>query len=391
MSGVGARWRVLPTWIRDGLLALVLTVTGQGELILLADEVSGSRPLQHLAFAVMTGSLVLRRVRPVATAVTAAAGLSFQTLLGEAPAVSGFAAVLIAVYSAAQYTDRRRDAVLGLLVVVAAVEIYPFVADDVSVADEIANAVIPTVVWVFARLARERLDRAVSAELEAVAARARVREAELGRAAAVAAERRRIAREMHDVVGHGITLMLLHADAAQAGLAGREPAAARALDVVLTSGRSALDDLHRLLRVLRDDGDDDGPGTIAALGGLVSAAAAAGRDVTLTVDGSVRPLPAAVEATAYRIVQESLTNAFRYAPGAHVRVTVLFFPHLLTVEVADDGPGSSGSERAGFGLVGLRERVALFDGRMTAGQRTDGPGWITEVELPVPAPEPARA
>ena len=220
-----ARWRGLPLWVRDGVLALVLTVVGQVELVLLADEVVGSRPLQHVAFALMTGALVVRRVRPLSAAVVVAVGLAFQTLLGDAPAVAGFAALLIVTYSVAQYADRRRDAVLGLLAMVAAIEVYPFVVDDVSVGDEIANVAIPAIVWVFARLARERLDRAVAAEREAVAA-ARPAGGGAGAGAAVAAERRRIAREMHDVVGHGVTLMLLHADAAQAGSAGREPATA---------------------------------------------------------------------------------------------------------------------------------------------------------------------
>ena len=384
------RWRGLSLWVRDGLLALVVTVIGQVELVLLADEIEGSRPLQHAAFALMTGSLLIRRLRPVAAAATAAAGLAFQTLIGDAPAVAGFAALLIVTYSVAQYADRRRDALFGLLLIVAAVELYPFVSEDVSVADEIANAAIPILVWVFARLARERLDRAVHAERDAMAARAQVREEELSRAAALAAERRRIAREMHDVVGHGVTLMLLHTDAAQASLSGREPATAQALDVVLASGRTALEDLHRLLRVLRDDtaGDDAEPGTIAAVEGLV---AAAGRDVTATIDGRVRPLPAAVEATAYRIVQESLTNALKHAPGARIGVRLHYAEHALEVEVTDDGSGGAvASARPGFGLAGIRERVALFDGRVSAGPRDDGPGWRTCAVLPVPAPEPAR-
>jgi hypothetical protein len=123
-------------WVRDGLLALVVTAVGQVELVLLGGEVNGSRPLQHAAFAVMTGSLVIRRLRPLAAVVAAAAGLAFQTLLGDAPAGAGFVAILIVTYSVAQYADRRRDAVLGLLAVLAASELYPFVAGDVSVADE---------------------------------------------------------------------------------------------------------------------------------------------------------------------------------------------------------------------------------------------------------------
>ena len=395
MSGIGSWWRALPLGVRDGVLALALTVAGQAELLALADEVAGSRPLQHAAFAVMTGSLVVRRLRPVTTAATAAGGLAFQTLLGEAPAVSGFAAVLIAVYSVAQYADRRRDAVLGLLAILLAVEVYPFVAEDVRVADEIGNAAIPVVVWVFARLARERLDRAVRAERETAAVRARVREEELARAAAVAAERRRIAREMHDVVGHGVTLMLLHADAAQASLADREPATAAALDVVLASGRTALTDLRRMLSLLRDDrADDDGtggqPGTLAQIEGLAESARGAGRRVEVAVEGGVRPLPAAVEATAYRIVQESLTNAVKHAGEARIQVRLHFGDERLEVDVSDDGPGRTGGV-PGFGLLGIRERAALFDGQVEAGPRDDGPGWRTSVTLPVPAWQPARA
>jgi signal transduction histidine kinase len=199
---------------------------------------------------------------------------------------------------------------------------------------------------------------------------------------------------MHDVVGHGVTLMLLHADAAQASLGGREPATGRALDVVLDAGRTALADLQRLLRVLRDDSNDaaDHPGTLAAVESLAEAAAASGRDVAVSVDGRIRPLPAAVEATGYRIAQESVTNALKHAPGARVRVRVHYAEHSLEVEVTDDGPGAAGDpERAGFGLAGIRERVALFDGRVVAGPRDDGPGWRTRAVLPVPAPEPARA
>jgi len=381
-------------WVRDGLLALVLTLAAQVELVILAPDVLDQLPLQIVAFTVMTGSLAIRRLRPLTAAVVVAVGLAFQTVLGDAPVLSGFVAVLIVTYSVAQYADRRRDAFLGLLAIVAAIEVYPFVADDVRVVDELANVAIPAVVWVFARLARERLDRAVAAERDAMAARAHVREEELGRATALAAERRRIAREMHDVVGHGVTLMLLHADAAQASLGGREPPTARALDVVLDAGRTALADLQRLLRVLRDDSGDpaDHPGTLAAVESLADTAGASGRDVAVTVYGRVRPLPAAVEATGYRIAQESVTNALKHAPGARVRVRVHYAEHSLEVEVTDDGTAAAAdTDRAGFGLAGIRERVALFDGRVSAGPRDDGPGWRTRAVLPVPAPEPARA
>ena len=390
MSGIGARWRGLPVEVRDGVLAVVLTVVGQVELVLLADQIHGPRPLQHLAFAVLTLSLVIRRSRPLTGAVVAAAGMAFQTLLGEAPAVAGFVALLIATYSVAHYAAPRRDAVLGLVAILASVQLYPFVSDEpVDAADEVANMAIPIVLWVFARLARERLDRAVRAEREAMAAQARVREEELAREAALAAERRRIAREMHDVVGHGVTLMLLHADAAQAGLARREPAVGAALDVVLTAGRTALDDLHRILRLLREtDEPTESPGTLADVDRLAADARAAGLDVTVTVPGDPSPVPAAVEATASRVVQESLTNALRYAPGARVDVRIVLGERSLEVEVTDDGDRVVPDDHApGLGLLGIRERVALFDGRVTAGPRTDAAGWRVHVVLPVPAAE----
>ena len=377
MSEPIARWRGLPVAVRDGVLTGILTVVGQVELVLLASEVEGSRVLQHLAFAVMTVGLVARRLRPVAAAAAVAAGMAVQTVVGDAPAVAGYVAILVVTYSVAQYAERRRGALAGLGLVLASIAVYPFVRADVSVADEVANALIPTLVWVFARLARERLDRAVRAEREAAAARERALRAE----AALAAERRRIAREMHDVVGHGVTLMLLHAGAAQAGPATRDPATAQALDVVLDAGRTALDDLHRLLRVLRQDGADDGaPGSLADLERLAAAS-----DAALTVEGRPRPVPAALEATVFRVVQEALTNARKHAPGAAVAVRLGWGETALDVEVADDGPGrGAGGPAQGFGLLGVRERVALFDGSVTAGPHDDGPGWRTAAVLPLP-------
>jgi signal transduction histidine kinase len=394
MSGVRTRWHALPLVVRDGLLALVLSVLGQVELLVQADEVEGPRLLQHAAFLVMTASVAARRVRPLAAATSLAAGLAGQTLLGAAPAAAGFIALLVLTWSVAQYADRRRDALLGLAAVLAAVEVYPLVVDEVSLGDEVVNIAVPALVWFFARLARERLDRAVQAEREALAARERVRDEGRRRADAVAAERRRIAREMHDVVGHGVTLMLLHADAAQASLAGREPATAQALDVVLTAGRTALADLHRLLRVLRagEDPDDQQAGALADVDRLVDGAVAAGLEVTLVREGGDHPVPAAVDATAFRVVQEALTNVLKHAPGACVQVRLSNTDGALQVEVVDDGgrrPGSVGVP--GFGLAGIRERVALFDGQATAGPRIDGPGWRVRAVLPLAVGVPAAA
>ncbi|MDP9430071.1 MAG: ATP-binding protein [Actinomycetota bacterium] len=137
--------------------------------------------------------------------------------------------------------------------------------------------------------------------------------------------------------------------------------------------------------MLRDDTADDGaPGTLADARRLVEAACA-----ELVVDGHPRQLPAALEATVHRVVQESLTNARKHAPGAAVRVRLHWTDAALEVEVTDDGRGSAVAGEPGFGLLGMRERVALFDGRVTAGPPADGPGWRTAVVLPVPVPVPA--
>jgi signal transduction histidine kinase len=157
---------------------------------------------------------------------------------------------------------------------------------------------------------------------------------------------------------------------------------------VLDAGRTALDDLHRLLRVLREGSTGDGAalGTLADIERLVEAAGA-----VLTVDGAPCHVPAAVEATAHRVVQESLTNARKHAPGAAVQVRLYWTDAALEIEVTDDGHGPSGQRKPGFGLLGIQERVVLFDGRVTAGPRADGPGWRTAVVLPLPAHAPIPA
>ncbi|MFP5372804.1 MAG: sensor histidine kinase [Actinomycetes bacterium] len=199
---------------------------------------------------------------------------------------------------------------------------------------------------------------------------------------------------MHDVVGHGITLMLLHAEAAQAGLAAREPAVGAALDVVLGSGRTALEDLHRILQLLRGTEEQSQvPGSLADVDRLVADARAAGLDVDVESEGSPRPLPAAVEATAYRLLQEALTNALKHAAGSRVLVRLVRGEEELGIQVVDDGGGAelSSSRGSGLGLLGMRERVALFEGRLVAGPRPDGPGWRIDAVLPVRAPERAAA
>jgi signal transduction histidine kinase len=375
------RWSSLPVLARDGVLAAALTIAGQVELVLAAGEVEGPRVLQHLAFAVMTGALAGRRVRPLAAAAVGGAGLAGQTLLGSAPVASGFVALIVLVYSVATYAATRRRAVLGLLAVVAGVLVYPFVEDVVFV-DEVVNALIPTVLWVLARVARERLDRAVAAERRR---QQEAQEQQRRQDEALAGERRRIARELHDTVAHGVTLMLLQAEIVR-GADDVGPDSRQALEVAQSAGRACLDDLRRLLVLLREESPEDAAPGLHGVELLADAARAAGVDVQVSPPPSPPVLPASLDVAAYRVVQEALTNAARYAPGATVTVRWELTEEGLVLDVVDDGARVRGvpQQGTGHGLLGARERVALHEGTLDAGPRSDGSGWQVHAVLPHP-------
>lgn len=210
---------------------------------------------------------------------------------------------------------------------------------------------------------------------------------------AAAAERARISREMHDVVAHSLAVVVSLANGATAKL-GRDPEQSReALESISELGRQALADTRRLLSVLRADdrGGDGGdaartpqPG-IGQIGDLVDHAAAAGLDATLTVSGDPVPVPAGLELSAYRIVQEAVTNTVRHAAGATaVAVGLTWAPGCLEITVTDDGHGSDRAAGAlgGFGLAGIRERAVLYGGTATAGPRERG-GWAVTAAIPV--------
>jgi signal transduction histidine kinase len=376
------RWRRLPVAVRDGAVALVVTGLGQLELVL-ADGVEGSRPLQHLAFFLMTSCLVLRRVRPVTGAVVGSSGLVWQTLLGSAEVASGFVALIVVCYSVATYVVSRRRSLLGLLALLAGILMYPLV-EQTKVVDEVVNAMIPTSVWLLARVARERLDRAVRAERAALLQQ---RSEDERRAAALAAERRRIARELHDVVAHGVTLMLLQTEVLR-GSPSMTPDVERHVDVAQDAGRRCLEDLRTLLLVLREDAlDADADSDRTDVTQLVEQARAAGADVQLTVDPDLPPLPAAPGVAVYRLVQEALTNAARHAPGApvHVRLSCRHGRVEVEVENAAAPAGAQTGSGAQLGLVGVRERLALHGGRVDAAPAPGG-GWLVRGELPLQVP-----
>ena len=194
-------------------------------------------------------------------------------------------------------------------------------------------------------------------------------------AASVAEERSRIARELHDVVAHGVSVMGLQASSVQAGLPPELVDQRAALDSVESLGRATLEELHRMLGVLRSSDDHTLPvQPIPRLDQLSSLGAGARTppEIRFTVEGPSRDLSTGLELSAYRIVQEALTNVRRHANANEARVSVTYLPEALGIEVVDDGKGSAGSVRFGHGLVGIRERVALHGGTLEVAPTPQG-------------------
>jgi signal transduction histidine kinase len=215
-----------------------------------------------------------------------------------------------------------------------------------------------------------------AARMTALRRTSAARERELLAEAAASEERLRIARELHDAVGHDVSLMVVQAEAL-AAVTGDERA-----DAIAALGRRTMGELHRTLHVLRDDGGTAPQHGLNDLAGVLESARSAGVPITLTVEGAPRALPAALDASAYRIVQEAVTNVIRHAGGAPAAVTVHYGADALHLTVADDGAAASANGTGhGHGLIGMRERVAAFGGTLEAGPRPER-GFQVRAELP---------
>jgi signal transduction histidine kinase len=213
------------------------------------------------------------------------------------------------------------------------------------------------------------------------------REREAAAKIAVAEERARIARELHDIVAHAVSVMVLQIGAVRHNLSADLRDDKEALGRVEQAGRTALAEMRRLLGAMRRDGDGleltPQPG-LDGLDSLFDEVKRAGLPVRLHIDGDPFPLPRAIDLSAYRIVQEGLTNALKHAHASSADVTVQYRPDDVQIEVRDDGAGNSGSDGLGHGLVGIRERVKIYGGEMTAGTSAEG-GFVLSTRLPLDA------
>ncbi|WP_203934773.1 sensor histidine kinase [Virgisporangium ochraceum] len=330
--------------------------------------------------AVMAGALVWRRSRPVTVFVVVAALAGAQLLL-PAPDFTLLPhdiAVLVAMYSVVKYADPPLAGVAAGVVCLVGPLLVPWKMNERwYLALVLMLSVV--VVWLLAWSMRTR--RLWVDSLEDRAATAERERDHLARIA-VAEERARIARELHDMVAHSLSVMIVHADGATLALDKAPERAREALRTVADTGRGALVEMRHLVTVLRsNDGTEDARTSVTT---TLDRARAAGLDVRADISGDPAALPAGVELAAFRIVQESVTNALKHAgAGASATLRLAYTPAGVEVDFLDDGAGSSGSQGdAGHGLIGMRERVALYGGSITAGPDPAG-GWRVTASIPV--------
>ena len=329
--------------------------------------------------------LLARRVLPLPALVVMCLGFVGVGIVGD-PGQSTFVlllGLLVAVYSLAAF-DTSRNAVIGAVVVVVAAGAFESMTlvESKTLTDVAVSALFVASAWVVGKQVHHQRQRATElAEHSALLARTQ----ELEVQAAVAGERTRIARELHDVVAHAISVMGIQAGAARHTLAPGQDAQNEALLDVERLGREALGEMQRMLEVLRTGEDGQGVGPLPDLGRLAALAADArltGLEVVLDVDSDLHTLPAGLQLTAYRIVQEALTNVRKHTRASSVCVTVARSGDHLDITVADDGNGLVGEWAPGNGLIGMRERVAMHDGTLITGPGDEG-GFVVRARLPV--------
>ena len=370
----------------DGVLAVCLGALAQW--MVWSGRVAGPRVAVAALFLLVGFPLIVRRRAPLVPVVLLMTAIAVQSV-ATSDAAEGAPLLLPALacaYAVAAY-GTRRIAVVGLLVTLAGLGVQiafdPLARTPEQLWAAALFVLLVAAAWLFGF--------AVQGRREASALQAQTDRAEEAQRAAIAAERVRIARELHDLIAHNVSVVVVQSVAAQ-GVLDNQPARAREpLAHIERSGRQALTELRRLLDVMRDQDEphelrEPQPG-IAQLGTLVDSVREAGLPVTLQVDGEPPPDSAAVGPSVYRIVQESLTNVLKHAGHAQVNVTVSCCAAAVDVVVEDDGPGRSANSATppGYGLAGMRERAALFGGTFTAGNRGGG-GFEVRAHLPLPQP-----
>jgi signal transduction histidine kinase len=327
-----------------------------------------------LMLAVASGALYWRRARPLAVLWVTVVATILSVALGYSDLAGGIA-MLVALYSVGRHATTDHWSYIGLAGA-CSVLAFDYLIGEMTAAAVGFGLVVLSLVWYVGRHVRMRGQRAAQRELEQAAQAHRT----------VAEERTRIARELHDVVAHRVSLMTVQAGAARTVAESDPQAALQAMEAVEHAGRQALDELRHLLGVLRPRGDGASLGPqpgLADVGRLVDQFGEAGLDVSLTMTDVPADLPIRVDLSAYRIVQEALTNVLKHAgPEARTEVRLSTDDGAVAIEISDDGHAASTLPGSGHGIMGMRERALLLGGSLTAGPRASG-GFRVVARLPI--------
>jgi len=370
-------------------MIVAAAVAGVLEVLLRSDDPDAARAAPVVAAAAVLAlvlPLLARRRSPFLAPTwlwLLAAAVSF--LDGRLiPSTAGvYAAGMVAAFLVGSLRDERQGRT-GLAIVVGGAAIVALNDPAHSLNEVLLVPATFTLAWLGGFATRERAEQALRAEERAQRAE---RDRELAARIAIAEERARIARELHDIVAHAVSVMVLQVGAVRHRLPAELGEEEEALRGVEKTGRSALAEMRRMLGAMRRD--DDAPELapqpgLGRLDVLLAEVGRAGLPVELHVDGEPFALPAAIDLSAYRIVQEGLTNALKHARASRADVRIRYGADELRIEVADDGVGAAGpaGDGHGHGLVGIRERVKLYGGEMTAAAANGG-GFRLTTSLPL--------
>lgn len=361
----------------DTLLAVALAAFVLSDVFTSESYLTGSDAVYVPVALLMTVPLAWRRRAPLVVVVVVMGAFAAQSFILDPTPTPDVELVpaLIAVYSVAAHGERWA-AFVGAGFSLAAGLVWLGLDDFL----------LPTVMfggaWFAGRLVQRR---ELYARVFAERARMLEREQEANARVAAAEERVRLARELHDAVGHSVSVMVVQAGAERLALGEERPSTRDALLAIERTGREALAEMSRLLGLLRKEGEGLALAprpTLAHVDALVQTVRDAGVPVTLGVDGEPRSLPPGVDVSAYRILQEALTNVVKHAGPARASVAVRYCDRDVEVEVSDDGRGPLNGNQVGYGLAGMRERVELHGGTLEAGKNNGG-GFIVKARLPL--------
>jgi signal transduction histidine kinase len=369
-------------WQRRGDLALALALTAFGVAELWIVDV-GPKTIAVPAVLVGGAALYWRRVAPLAVALALFGAIAAESLLGvslERPD-SPLLMALVAVYTVGAYLALR-GALAGLVVAFAGIWIGVSGQTTNNHSDFAFTAVVVSAGWLVGRGMHGRVRQTAQLAERTLQLEEQY---EQERQAVIAEERRRIARDLHDVIAHSVSVMVVQAGAAE-DVFDRDPAGVlEPIRAVQETGRGALIEISRLLGLLRDDGAELGLAPqprLDDLPDLLAQTEAAGLPVDLRIEGTPRPLPLGVDLSVYRIAQEALTNARKHSTGARAGVSLRYCDDAVELTVENDGVASTNGHRGGHGLIGMRERVGVFGGTLEAGARPDG-GFRVVARLPL--------